>query len=117
MATRFTLTICIAGLIFPITTLAESGAQVEIHYAPRENLENVDVQEIGRAELSIDMAAYVLSDPQIIEALTDAAERDVVIRIYLDKSQFAEHGPFRGDSSKRCSPIPTSPRGSRARVF
>jgi phosphatidylserine/phosphatidylglycerophosphate/cardiolipin synthase-like enzyme len=84
MATRFTLTICIAGLIFPITTWAESGAKVEIHYAPRENLENVDVQEIGR------------SDPQIIEALTDAAERDVVIRLYLDKSQFAEHGPIRG---------------------
>lgn len=96
MATHFTLTICIAGLIFPITTWAESGTQVEIHYAPRENLESVDVQEIGRAELSIDMAAYVLSDPQIIEALTDAAERDVVIRLYLDKSQFAEHGPIRG---------------------
>ena len=42
------------------------------------------------------MAAYVLSDPQIIEALIDAAERDVVIRLYLDKSQFAEHGPIRG---------------------
>ncbi len=42
------------------------------------------------------MAAYVLSDPQIIEALTDAAERNVVIRLYLDKSQFAEHGPIRG---------------------
>ncbi len=42
------------------------------------------------------MAAYVLSDRQIIEALTDAAERDVVIRLYLDKSQFAEHGPVRG---------------------
>jgi phosphatidylserine/phosphatidylglycerophosphate/cardiolipin synthase-like enzyme len=64
MATRFTLTICIAGLILPITTWAQSGTQVEIHYAPRENLESVDVQEIGRAELSIDMAAYVLSDPQ-----------------------------------------------------
>ncbi len=96
MATRFTLTVCIAGLILPMTTWAQSGTQVEIHYAPRENLESVDVQEIGRAELSIDMAAYVLSDPQIIEALTDAAERDVVIRIYLDKSQFAEHGPIRG---------------------
>jgi phosphatidylserine/phosphatidylglycerophosphate/cardiolipin synthase-like enzyme len=96
MATHFTLTICIAGLILPITTWAQSGTQVEIHYAPRENLESVDVQEIGRAELSIDMAAYVLSDPQIIEALTDAAERDVVIRLYLDKSQFAEHGPIRG---------------------
>jgi phosphatidylserine/phosphatidylglycerophosphate/cardiolipin synthase-like enzyme len=42
------------------------------------------------------MAAYVLSDPRIIEALTDAAERGVLIRLYLDKSQFAEHGPTRG---------------------
>jgi phosphatidylserine/phosphatidylglycerophosphate/cardiolipin synthase-like enzyme len=96
MSTRFTLTVCIAGLILPITTSAQNGTRLEIHYAPRENLESVDVQEIGRAELSIDMAAYVLSDPQIIEALTDAAERDVVIRLYLDKSQFAAHGPMRG---------------------
>jgi phosphatidylserine/phosphatidylglycerophosphate/cardiolipin synthase-like enzyme len=95
MATRFYLTVCIAGLTLPVTTWAEGRFQAEIHYAPRENLETVDVQEIGRAELSIDMAAYVLSDPQIIEALTDAAERDVVIRLYLDKSQFAEHGPIR----------------------
>jgi len=39
----------------------------------------VDAQEIGRAQLSIDIAAYVLSDPRIIEALTDAAERGVLI--------------------------------------
>ena len=96
MATRFHLAVCIAGLIFPTSIWAQGGSKVEIHYAPRENLEAVDVQEIARAELSIDMAAYVLSDPQIIEALTDAAERDVVIRLYLDKSQFAEHGPIRG---------------------
>jgi phosphatidylserine/phosphatidylglycerophosphate/cardiolipin synthase-like enzyme len=73
-----------------------AGSQPEIHYAPRENLESVDAQEIGRAQLSIDIAAYVLSDPRIIEALTDAAERGVLIRLYLDKSQFAEHGPTRG---------------------
>jgi phosphatidylserine/phosphatidylglycerophosphate/cardiolipin synthase-like enzyme len=72
------------------------GSQPEIHYAPRENLESLDAREIGRAELSIDMAAYVLSDPRIIEALTDAAERGVLIRLYLDRSQFAEHGPTRG---------------------
>jgi phosphatidylserine/phosphatidylglycerophosphate/cardiolipin synthase-like enzyme len=72
------------------------GSQPEIHYAPRENLESVDAQEIGRAQLSIDIAAYVLSDTRIIEALTDAAERGVLIRLYLDKSQFAEHGPTRG---------------------
>lgn len=62
----------------------------------RANLESVDAQEIGRAKLSIDMAAYVLSDQQIIAALIDAAERGVVIRLYLDRSQFAEHGPTRG---------------------
>ena len=98
MATRFDFILCIAGLILPVPTWAEDGSRVEIHYAPRENLETVDIREIGRAELSIDMAAYVLSDPRIIEALTDAAERDVVVRIYLDKSQFAEHGPVRGGS-------------------
>jgi phosphatidylserine/phosphatidylglycerophosphate/cardiolipin synthase-like enzyme len=95
LARRFLLTVCVAGLILPIATWAETGSQIEIHYAPQENLETVDVQEIGRAELSIDMTAYVLSDKEIIEALTGAAERDVVIRIYLDKSQFAEHGPVR----------------------
>jgi phosphatidylserine/phosphatidylglycerophosphate/cardiolipin synthase-like enzyme len=72
------------------------GSQPEIHYAPRENLERLDAREIGRAQLSIDMAAYVLSDPRVIEALTDAAERGVLVRLYLDKSQFAEHGPTRG---------------------
>ena len=72
------------------------GPEAHIHYAPRENLEGVDAREIGRAGLSIDMAAYVLSDPQVIEALVKAAERGVVIRIYFDKSQFAEHGPTRG---------------------
>jgi len=42
------------------------------------------------------MAAYVLSDGAVIDALRDAAERGVTIRIYLDKGQFAEHGPRQG---------------------
>lgn len=96
MAIRFYFAVFTAGLILPVTTWGQSGTQVEIHYAQRENLESVDVQEIGRAELSVDIAAYILSDPPIIEALTDAAERGVVIRLYLDKSEFAEHGPIRG---------------------
>jgi phosphatidylserine/phosphatidylglycerophosphate/cardiolipin synthase-like enzyme len=80
---------------------AEKGSwagerQTEIHYAPRENLESVDAREIGRARLSIDIAAYVLSDPRIAEALIAAAERGVVIRLYLDRSQFAEHRPTSG---------------------
>ena len=100
MRIRLFLSACV-GLIAFGAAWAEKGSraegpQPEIHYAPRENLESLDAREIGRAQLSIDMAAYVLSDPRIIEALTDAAERGVVIRLYLDRSQFAEHGPTRG---------------------
>ena len=67
-------------------------ARAEIHYAPEENLELVDARIIAGAESSIDMAAYVLSDTRVIEALTAAAERDVCVRLYFDKSQFAQHG-------------------------
>jgi phosphatidylserine/phosphatidylglycerophosphate/cardiolipin synthase-like enzyme len=105
LAIRLLLSACV-GLIALGAAWAERGSRAEgpqaqgpetqIHYAPRENLESVDARAIGRAQLSIDVAAYVLSDPRIIEALTAAAERGVVIRLYLDRSQFAEHGPTRG---------------------
>jgi phosphatidylserine/phosphatidylglycerophosphate/cardiolipin synthase-like enzyme len=106
LAIRLFLSACVGMIALGVAwaekgTRAEGpqpgGPQPEIHYAPRENLESVDVREIGRAQLSIDMAAYVLSDPRIIMALTNAAERGVVIRLYLDKSQFAEHGPAQSE--------------------
>jgi phosphatidylserine/phosphatidylglycerophosphate/cardiolipin synthase-like enzyme len=61
-----------------------------IHYAPGANLEHVDVALIDRAEHEIDMAAYVLTDWPVIQALTRAADRGVAIRIYLDGTQLAE---------------------------
>jgi phosphatidylserine/phosphatidylglycerophosphate/cardiolipin synthase-like enzyme len=100
LAIRLILSACVALAAFG-AAWAEKGSkagrpQPHIHYAPRENLESIDAREIGRAQLSIDMAAYVLSDPQVVNALIDAAERGVVIRLYFDRSQFAEHGPTRG---------------------
>jgi phosphatidylserine/phosphatidylglycerophosphate/cardiolipin synthase-like enzyme len=44
-----------------------------IHYAPIENLEHIDVALIDRAEHEIDMAAYVLTDWPVMQALTRAA--------------------------------------------
>jgi phosphatidylserine/phosphatidylglycerophosphate/cardiolipin synthase-like enzyme len=64
-----------------------------IHYAPGENLEHVDVALIDRAEHEIDMAAYVLTDWPVMEALTRAADRGVNVRIYLDGTQLAEREP------------------------
>jgi hypothetical protein len=43
-----------------------------IHYAPIENLEHIDVALIDRAEHEIDMAAYVLTDWPVMQALTRA---------------------------------------------
>jgi len=82
----------VATLSVAVSAEADPIARAEIHYAPEENLELVDARVIGGAELSIDMAAYVLSDRQVIEALTAAAEREVCVRLYLDKSQFSQHG-------------------------
>jgi phosphatidylserine/phosphatidylglycerophosphate/cardiolipin synthase-like enzyme len=48
---------------------------------------------IDRAEREIDMAAYVLTDWPIMQALTRAADRGVKVRIYLDGTQFAEREP------------------------
>ena len=84
------LAVCIAG------SGSVAASSVEIHYAPHEDLERIDVEVIDNAERSIDMAAYVLSDPFVIEALADAADRGVRIRIYLDKSQYSQHGPRNG---------------------
>jgi phosphatidylserine/phosphatidylglycerophosphate/cardiolipin synthase-like enzyme len=53
-----------------------------IHYAPAENLEHIDVALIDRAKHEIDMAAYVLTDWPIIQALTRAADRGVKVCIY-----------------------------------
>jgi phosphatidylserine/phosphatidylglycerophosphate/cardiolipin synthase-like enzyme len=93
---RRAMRILLAGAVFafalPTSAGQGQGTPAEIHYAPEENLELVDARVIGGAELSIDMAAYVLSDQRVIEALTAAAERDVAVRLYFDKSQFSQHG-------------------------
>jgi phosphatidylserine/phosphatidylglycerophosphate/cardiolipin synthase-like enzyme len=88
---RFALALVVAAW-----ALSAAAQTLEVHYAPKEDLEAIDVDLIDRAEHSIDMAAYVLSDPSVIEALSDAADRGVTIRLYLDKGQFSEHGPRQG---------------------
>ncbi|SFK43614.1 hypothetical protein [Methylocapsa palsarum] len=60
-----------------------------IHYAPAENLERIDVALIDVARRGIDMAAYVLTDWPVIEALTRADNRDGAARIILDVARLA----------------------------
>jgi phosphatidylserine/phosphatidylglycerophosphate/cardiolipin synthase-like enzyme len=76
--------------LFALCAVARA-ATVDIHYAPAENLEAIDVGLLDEAGASIDMAAYVLTDPGVIEALGDAADRGVAVRLYLDRGEFASH--------------------------
>ena len=86
--------VSVTAVLF-LTSLAPCGADPApvIHYAPAENLERIDVGLIDRAEHEIDMAAYVLTDWPVMQALTRAADRGVAIRIYLDGTQLAEREP------------------------
>jgi phosphatidylserine/phosphatidylglycerophosphate/cardiolipin synthase-like enzyme len=58
-----------------LTIGAPANADPAIHYAPAENLEKIDVGLIDTARQEIDLAAYVLTDWPVIQALKRAADR------------------------------------------
>jgi hypothetical protein len=86
--------ITLALLVFEVLgaeVRSAHAAEPEIHYAPVENLEHIDLELIRSATKSLDMAAYTLTDWAIIAALQDAHTRGVTIRILLDPSQRQEY--------------------------
>jgi len=76
------------ALVGPVSLPAPSqiSSGLQIHYSPVENLEAIDVGLISQARSTIDIAAYVLTDVPVIEALLAASERGVAVRLYLDGS-------------------------------
>jgi hypothetical protein len=52
-----------------------SSTAAEVHYGPGEDLERIDVALLHEAAKQIDMAAYVLTDSAVIEALREASAR------------------------------------------
>jgi phosphatidylserine/phosphatidylglycerophosphate/cardiolipin synthase-like enzyme len=64
--------------------LPASAVEPEIHYAPVENLEHIDLALIRSATKSVDLAMYTLTDWAIVGALKDARSRGITVRIALD---------------------------------
>jgi phosphatidylserine/phosphatidylglycerophosphate/cardiolipin synthase-like enzyme len=88
MVCRLSLVVALLWLLTLAASLRPAHAdQVEIHYAPVENLERMDVGLLRSARAKIDMAAYSLTDRAVIDALIDAHHRGVAIRIVLDPTQ------------------------------
>ena len=82
-----------------------SAARLELHYAPEENLERIDVALIDGAKVSIDMAAYVLTDVAVADALERAAARGVKVRVFLEPNQEREGG-YAADRRKQLLATP-----------
>jgi phosphatidylserine/phosphatidylglycerophosphate/cardiolipin synthase-like enzyme len=59
-------------------------APAEVHYSPDEDLEAIDVAEIARATETIAVAAFVMTDRAVVEALRAAGARGVEVRIWRD---------------------------------
>lgn len=70
-----------------LSLLAAPALAAEVHFAPRENLETIDVALIGEARESIDLAAYGFSSTPVIGALAEAGARGVKVRVYRDHTQ------------------------------
>ena len=64
-----------------------AAPQIEIHYAPTERLDRIDISLIDNAATSIEIAAYVLTDWEVIDALNSAAARGVAVRVIVDPRQ------------------------------
>lgn len=77
----------VIGLAVAGVGASSAGDETVIHYAPVENLERVDVGLLNEAGETIDMAAYILTDRPVIDALIAAKERGVAVRLLLDPSQ------------------------------
>ena len=84
--------------------LAGAHETLETHYSSVENLEAVDSTALRNAHSTIDMCAYSLTDHALIEAISQAAQKGVIVRIYLDRGQTAgelnrENNHYSADSA------------------
>lgn len=65
---------------------------LEQHFSPAENLERIDVALIDSAARTLDMAAYVLTDRPVIEALARAGRRGVRVRLFRQPQDYEARG-------------------------
>jgi len=64
-----------------------SLAKTEAYFSLYDDPEAVIIENINKAEIFIDIAMYTFTDQEISQAVIEAKERGVKVRIYLDRSQ------------------------------
>jgi len=79
--------IIIAGTvtIFLLSTIAYADTQV--YFSPNGGCQNAIIKEIGNAKKTIDIAMYYLTSREIAQELVKSKDKNVKVRIILDKDQ------------------------------
>src|SRR3954462_13452163 len=60
----------------------------ENHFAPDENLEQLDYDRLGEAQRRVDVAMYAFTDKYLADQLMTLSRRGVTVRIYRDMDQY-----------------------------
>jgi phosphatidylserine/phosphatidylglycerophosphate/cardiolipin synthase-like enzyme len=60
------------------------------YYSPEEDLKKIDLELLYSAKHTIDMAAFEMTDPDIIKALYDAQARGVSLRLVFNRRKKEE---------------------------
>ena len=108
--TFFVIVLCIVGLVakfgkvlhLPDLSKLAPNAKSEVasappgkivgenHFAPEENLEQLDYDRLGEAQRRVDIAMYAFTDRRLADELLRLARRGVSIRIYRDGEQYEQ---------------------------
>jgi len=67
-----------------------AAQDIKVYFSPNGGCQQAVISEIRKAEQTIDIAMYYLSSRDIAQALVQASENDVRVRIVLDQGQEIE---------------------------
>lgn len=81
-----TRSIALATLL-SISSLAHAAPSIEVGFSPEGSARELVLKTIGSAQHSIQMLAYSFQAPDIMQALVDARNRGVEVRVVIDKKR------------------------------
>ncbi len=90
------ITILLSLNISVLTVLFASNtiyAKTEVLFSPRGSIKDVIIKNISTSKGTIDVTAFTFTAGDIAEALYEAKERGVEVRVIIDQTQDAKHYP------------------------
>jgi len=81
----------IIGCLLVLANFSFVQADIKVYFSPNGGCQEAVIREISKAQKSIDIAMYSFTTRDVAQALVEAKNRNVKVRIVLDKAQKNEH--------------------------